>query len=186
MNCRQFRNRHTAFVEGALSVRAAAGMYEHLDACERCGTFDTMIRRGLLVARNLPAIAPSPQFNVRLQERLRLAASGAFDEGQAERRTMGRRVVNGIRVAAAVGVIAAGLAAMRSRPRPYATHAAAPTEARAEASTGAGTARPSSIAPGLAAALTLGLPTWPSVAVGASGAGLESSPVAFQTASLSP
>jgi hypothetical protein len=162
-------------------------MYDHLEACTRCATFDTVVRRGLLVARNLPAIEPSPDFNVRLQNRLRLAAGGLGIEGPIERRTMGRRVLKGLRVAAAVGVIAAGLAAMHSLPRPYAPSATTTLQAGTGSTSGpAAKARPSSIAPGLIAAITLGLPTWPPVSSRGSGAGRTGSPAAFQTASLSP
>ncbi len=61
-------------------------MYEHLDDCERCARFDAAVRRGLLVARNLPSIKPSPEFRCRLQQQLDAMASGdPFARSQADR-----------------------------------------------------------------------------------------------------
>jgi hypothetical protein len=189
MDCRQFRKRHTTFVEGTMSARATSGMYEHLDGCERCAAFDAVVRRGLLVARNLPAIEPSRDFNARLQARLRAAAADTRPASDwVEPRSVGRRLLNGIRVAAAMGVIAVGLSAMHSRPRPYAVRAEAASDSSGPAAPAghATRTRPSGIAPGLAAALTLGLPTWPPGSVELANGQGKSAPMAFQTASLSP
>ncbi len=46
-------------------------MYGHLGECNRCSRLDTAVRRGLLVARNLPTIEPSREFMPRLEARLR-------------------------------------------------------------------------------------------------------------------
>ena len=71
MDCRHFRRAHTDFVDGLLVEEQTGEMYEHLQGCARCARFDTAIRRGLLVARNLPPIRPSRDFGSRLEARLR-------------------------------------------------------------------------------------------------------------------
>ena len=71
MDCRHFRRTHTDFVDGLLTNEQTGEMYEHLQGCIRCARFDTAIRRGLLVARNLPPIRPSRDFGSRLEARLR-------------------------------------------------------------------------------------------------------------------
>jgi hypothetical protein len=73
MHCRNFRDRHLAFLDEALPDREVVAMQRHLAECERCSRYDVAIRRGLLVFRNLPAIAPSPDFTMRLHSRLRRA-----------------------------------------------------------------------------------------------------------------
>lgn len=86
MNCRTFRKRYMAFIDGLLTERQSTDMYEHLDECVRCARRNLAMRRGLLVARNLPQIEPSPDFMGRLQVKLqnsedrippRISASGA-------------------------------------------------------------------------------------------------------------
>ena len=45
-------------------------MREHMRACPRCARHDAVVRRSLLIARNLPDIQPSPDFMARLEARL--------------------------------------------------------------------------------------------------------------------
>ena len=71
MDCRQFGKKHLAFVDDTLSAVDTAAMRRHLQVCSRCAGLDTRIRRGLLLARNLPVIQPSPDFMERLNMRLR-------------------------------------------------------------------------------------------------------------------
>jgi hypothetical protein len=70
MDCREFRNKHVAFVDDLLSAVEMRAMYSHRVNCSRCSHHDTSIRRSLLIVRNLPPIEPSPDFMVRLNERL--------------------------------------------------------------------------------------------------------------------
>ena len=70
MDCREFRNRHVAFVDDLLPAVDMYAMRQHLDACRRCARQDTAIRRSLLLVRNLPTIEPSPEFRRRLNARL--------------------------------------------------------------------------------------------------------------------
>jgi hypothetical protein len=38
--------------------------------CDHCAAHDTLVRRSLMVARSLPALEPSPEFQARLRARL--------------------------------------------------------------------------------------------------------------------
>jgi len=78
MDCRTFRKKHVAFVDGVMNARAEAVMFEHVEACARCARLDVVVRRGLLVARNLPQIRPSQDFMVRLDARLK-SSEGILD-----------------------------------------------------------------------------------------------------------
>jgi anti-sigma factor RsiW len=71
MDCREFGKKHLAFVDDTLSAVDTAAMGRHLHVCSRCARHDTRIRRGLLLARNLPIVQPSADFMERLNARLR-------------------------------------------------------------------------------------------------------------------
>ena len=108
MHCRTFRNTHTAYVDGLLSKDATSAMHQHIAECGPCARLDMVVRRGLLVARNLPPIRTSPDFMQRLE--LRLQQSEVPD---------GRKRSQGIaRVAAALIIATTGttlaIAASRS------------------------------------------------------------------------
>jgi hypothetical protein len=71
MDCREFGKKHLAFVDDTLSAVDTAAMRRHVHVCARCARQDTRIRRGLLLARNLPMVQPSADFMERLNARLR-------------------------------------------------------------------------------------------------------------------
>src|SRR5687767_656151 len=71
MDCREFKEKHVAYVDDVLSAVETEGMRRHLRACARCARHDTCVRRGLMLARNLPRIEPSADFMERLQARIR-------------------------------------------------------------------------------------------------------------------
>lgn len=71
MDCREFGTKHLAFVDDTLSAVDTAVMRHHLHICSHCARRDTSIRRGLLLARNLPIVQPSADFMERLNARLR-------------------------------------------------------------------------------------------------------------------
>ena len=75
MDCREFNQKHVAFVDDLLPGIDLVRMQTHLLDCERCAHRDTLIRRALLVVRNVPEIRPSAEFTERLQTRLRTARS---------------------------------------------------------------------------------------------------------------
>lgn len=80
MDCREFRNKHVPFVDDLLSSVDMRAMYQHRASCQRCSKHDTMIRRSLLIVRNLPPIEPSSGFMARLNDRIeQLGPSAAVD-----------------------------------------------------------------------------------------------------------
>lgn len=70
MDCREFRNKHVAFVDDLLPAFDMDAMEGHRFTCADCSRHDTRIRRSLLLVRNLPPIEPSPEFFDKLNARL--------------------------------------------------------------------------------------------------------------------
>jgi len=70
MDCREFRNKHVAFVDDVLPAIDMEAMRRHLTRCPKCSRQDTAIRRSLMLVRNLPTIEPSAEFMNRLSARL--------------------------------------------------------------------------------------------------------------------
>jgi anti-sigma factor RsiW len=71
MHCSEFRKRHLPFLDGTMSEADTVAMQRHLGACNECARYDTALRRGLLVFRNLVPVEPSADFATRLHARLR-------------------------------------------------------------------------------------------------------------------
>ena len=71
MDCKEFRDKHALFVDLMCSAVEEAEMRAHAQECAKCARHDTVVRRSLLLVRNLPVIEPSPLFQKRLDERLR-------------------------------------------------------------------------------------------------------------------
>jgi len=70
MICREFRDLHPAFLDDTLSAHDVVEMQLHLAECVRCSRYDTAMRRGLMVLRNLPPLEPSSDFIERLNQKL--------------------------------------------------------------------------------------------------------------------
>lgn len=104
MDCREFNQKHVAFVDDLLPGIDLVRMQRHILECERCAHHDTLIRRALLVVRNMPEIRPSADFSERLQARLQTVRTET---------TFGDRAAGRPRLttfaAVATGVIAAGV-----------------------------------------------------------------------------
>ena len=73
MDCREFSEKHLAFVDDTLAGIELVRMQRHIAECEGCAKQDAKIRRALLLFRNLPAIEPSTGFAERLAARLQEA-----------------------------------------------------------------------------------------------------------------
>lgn len=106
MDCRAFHHHHLAFVDDTLPAVDMVAMQAHLGECEACAAHDALVRRSLMLLRNLPPIEPSPGFTARLNARLQ--AMGPVDVVGASRlHGTGGPGIRGF-VAAAVGVVAFG------------------------------------------------------------------------------
>src|SRR5262245_47371361 len=99
-NCRDFLEGHTEFLDGALPGRVAERFERHLEQCYSCQRYDQVVRRGLLLARNLPEIQPSAHFHERLQGRLMHA------QADAEPHPIVAGTATGLMVAAVLALIA--------------------------------------------------------------------------------
>jgi hypothetical protein len=71
MDCKEFRDKHSLYVDQMCSAFEENELREHALGCAKCARHDTVVRRSLLLVRNLPAIEPSPDFRARLAARLR-------------------------------------------------------------------------------------------------------------------
>lgn len=71
MDCRTFHHHHLAFVDDTLPGADRELMERHRQQCASCERHDSLVRRGIFLARNIPLIEPSPDFSVRLQSRLK-------------------------------------------------------------------------------------------------------------------
>ncbi len=70
LTCRELLDGHAEYLDGLLPVREARRFDTHIQHCPSCQRYDRVMRRGLLLARNLPEIQPSDHFHERLQARL--------------------------------------------------------------------------------------------------------------------
>lgn len=70
ISCRRFRAQHAAWVDVELVLPSSLEMERHQAGCLVCAKYDTGVRRALLVARNLPELRPSADFQAALEKRL--------------------------------------------------------------------------------------------------------------------
>ncbi|MDQ6611142.1 MAG: zf-HC2 domain-containing protein [Gemmatimonadota bacterium] len=78
MDCREFRKQHFAYLDDTLPGDTMAVAQQHVMKCDACAAHDTMVRRSLMLVRNVPALEPSADFRKRMQIRL--------DEARCEKR----------------------------------------------------------------------------------------------------
>ncbi len=71
MDCRTFHARHVGFVDDVLPGIEIVEMQRHIAECEPCARHDALIRRSLLLFRNMPTIECSPDFTQRVSDRIR-------------------------------------------------------------------------------------------------------------------
>lgn len=70
LDCRNFRRHHLAYLDDTLSGDLMTAAQRHILACDGCAAHDSMVRRSLVMARNITMIEPSSAFQKRLTERL--------------------------------------------------------------------------------------------------------------------
>lgn len=70
MDCKSFRKQHLAYLDDTLSGEQMSAALRHVMACDGCAAHDTLVRRSLMVARSMPSLEPSADFQARLRERL--------------------------------------------------------------------------------------------------------------------
>ncbi len=113
MDCRKFRGQHAQFADDICSDLEAFEMRSHMRYCPECDRYDTVVRRSILLVRNLPAIRPSPDFNARLADRIRLEArNGAMASATPP------QLAQWVALAAAVTVLALGVTKVFAKAQP--------------------------------------------------------------------
>ena len=70
MDCKEFRDKHSVFVDLMCSALEESEMRRHMNECSSCSRHDTVVRRSLMLVKSLPTIEPSPEFRARLDARL--------------------------------------------------------------------------------------------------------------------
>ena len=70
MDCRTFRKHHVAYLDDTMPAVLLVESERHVRECEACAEHDTAVRRSLMLARNLPSVALSEDFERRLAARL--------------------------------------------------------------------------------------------------------------------
>ena len=154
MDCRTFRTNHAAFVDDTLPAIDIVAGQRHLLDCADCAQYDTMVRRALMVFRNLPTIQPSADFSARLSARL----ADARAHPSIEWRQRGPGL--GAFAAAALAVVALGYVMT------FAVELTSPTPALALAPVI--TTQPEAVASpmtssAIAASMSMGIPVWPAM-----------------------
>lgn len=74
--CDEFLARHSDYLDGLMPPLEAARMSGHAEACAACSRYDRIVRKGLVLARELPEPAVSDDFELRLQHRLLQVGNG--------------------------------------------------------------------------------------------------------------
>ena len=82
MECRRFRQHHLAYLDDTLSGDMTTEAQQHILACNACAAHDTLVRRSLMIARSMPTIEPSTEFQRKLRDRLAVCR----DEGRSDAR----------------------------------------------------------------------------------------------------
>jgi len=70
MDCSEFVARFTDYVDGTAPATDAAAMQAHLDGCESCRRYKTVVEHGAELLRSLPEPELREDFEPRLQHRL--------------------------------------------------------------------------------------------------------------------
>jgi hypothetical protein len=104
MDCREYREAHALFVDGKVSALEGFEMRSHMRYCADCARHDAVVRRGLLMVRNLPPIEPSAHFRERLNARIQ-----ADVRHTARRRAIGTRIARYTAIAAMLSGISVAL-----------------------------------------------------------------------------
>lgn len=129
-------------------------MREHLRRCADCSRHDALIRRSLMLVRSLPCIEPSPDFQARLEARLRAAAALPLMPAQRTMRPSYRAFMAMAAGLAFVTYVAADLV-YRSETRDIQMAPVVATLPATEPS--------QSAAPAMVAAVPTGMSVWPAI-----------------------
>ena len=153
MDCRTFHARHVGFVDDVLPGIEIVEMQRHIAECAPCARHDALIRRSLLVVRNMPTIQCSPGFTERVTDSIRMLGHSqqARSMWPSPRATLAAVVAAGLIVIAGINVFA-GSDVPLSHP-PVVAMVPAPDEPPVEETLMASHA--------MLASVSMGIPIWP-------------------------
>ena len=83
MDCKHFRKQHLAYLDDTMPGDEMAVAQQHVMVCDGCAAHDTLVRRSLMVARSMPMLEPSADFQARLRARLAECRDECRDERAA-------------------------------------------------------------------------------------------------------
>jgi len=154
MDCRDFRDKHTLFVDQLCSALDENEMRQHMLVCARCSRHDTVVRRSLMLVKSLPSIDVSPDFRARLEARLRAATPPV-----PARRSIAGSFASFLALAAGIGFVAYLAADVVRRGTPSEIHlppvvASLPELEQSPVAT-----------PALVATVPTGMSVWPAIMV---------------------
>jgi hypothetical protein len=158
MDCREFRNKHVAFVDDLLPAVEMDALQRHLTLCTRCARQDTSVRRSLMMVRSLPPIEPSPEFMARLTERLQQIDPAQRDAVISYRLNLSSV---GAFAALAAGIVAVAYMAVETSNY-YAPPVGTPTASTVASLSNDSTAASMADA-AFVASVPTGIPVWPAV-----------------------
>jgi hypothetical protein len=93
MNCRECRNRFSAYMDGDLDNSELRSFEGHLAECARCAAELAQVEKVVSLTVNLPHIQPSPDFDRALRAKLTDLGTQGIDAGVRFQELFGRRVV---------------------------------------------------------------------------------------------
>ncbi len=70
MNCSEFLQRYSEYDDSLISHAETERFRAHMSACPACTRYDRVLRKGRMLARQLPDVEPSGAFGPRLHMRL--------------------------------------------------------------------------------------------------------------------
>lgn len=173
MDCREFRKQHFAYLDDTLPGDDMSAAQRHVMACDSCAAHDTMVRRSLMLVRNMAVIEPSVDFRERMAARL--AETRA--ETQRERIAMAAREANApgrsIRQPVVLSAVAASMLMMgtmvwrEATPRDAEQTAAVakPPVVVAKPAVADTTLQPIYLSPDVVNAMATGNPMWPAALI---------------------
>lgn len=89
MDCREFLLRYSDYDDSLIPPDEAARFRAHMAECASCARYDRVLRKGRMLARQLPAPEPDPDFIPRLRLRLQEAGYRRRSLNTAARMAMG-------------------------------------------------------------------------------------------------
>lgn len=71
MNCQEFLDRYSDYDDSLLLAPELDRFRSHMAECESCARYDRVLRKGRMLARQLPPVRPGEDFIPRLNQRVR-------------------------------------------------------------------------------------------------------------------